>query len=145
VERKCVNCKYVDTQVCYQCAPLYKCWVPRTDATTPVITLNEYQQSTARTDSHDNQRDALTNFAFGICGEAGEIVDLVKKVVFHGHSIDVDKFKHEIGDQLWYLARTAEWVGLSLEEVAQANIEKLQKRYPDGFDKDKSINREEYK
>ena len=37
MERKCVNCKYVDTQVCYQCAPLYKCWVPRTETAIPVI------------------------------------------------------------------------------------------------------------
>lgn len=105
------------------------------------LTLNFYQQATARTDSHTSHKEAVLNFALGIAGEAGEIVDLVKKRMFHGHEMDKEKLKNELGDQLWYIARMAARFDLSLEEVAQGNIDKLKRRYPMGFNSSDSVER----
>ena len=110
-----------------------------------ITTLNEYQDATDRTDNHTDNIKAVINFGLGIAGESGEIVDLVKKVIYHGHVADQEKFKAELGDLMWYIARLADRLGLTLEEVANYNIEKLQKRYPDGFSQQKSINRVESK
>jgi NTP pyrophosphatase (non-canonical NTP hydrolase) len=104
--------------------------------------LNEYQDLSARTaNSHDFE---LANYGLGIAGEAGEVADLVKKSVFHGHAIPKEEIKKELGDVLWYLSQLARLAGLTLEEVANANINKLMKRYPEGFSKDKSIHRKKY-
>lgn len=108
-----------------------------------ICTFDEYQQATARTDNHKNQPQALINFGLGIGGEAGEVQDIIKKHLYHGHLLDKEKIKYELGDVLWYIARIARWADLTLEEVAQANIDKLKQRYPDGFSQEKSINRED--
>lgn len=103
--------------------------------------LNEYQELSARTaNEHDNE---LLNYALGLTGESGEVADLVKKYSFHGHHISDDEVKKELGDVLWYLSQIARLAGLSLEDIAQANINKLKKRYPEGFSTECSINREE--
>lgn len=72
-------------------------------------------------------------FALGLCEEAGEVAGVVKKHVFHGHELNRDKLVEELGDTLWYLDQLACSFGITLEEVAGANIEKLRKRYPSGF------------
>lgn len=102
--------------------------------------LNEYQALAERTANH-NQDFALANWGLGLTGEAGEVADLIKKSVFHGHTIDREEIKKELGDTLWYLAQIATAAGLTLEEVATANVEKLKKRYPDGFSTEASIKR----
>ncbi|MCS1393998.1 nucleoside triphosphate pyrophosphohydrolase family protein [Lysinibacillus boronitolerans] len=103
--------------------------------------LNEYQLLATRTAAqHDNE---LVNYGLGIAGEAGEVADLIKKAMFHGHVIDQVEVKKELGDVMWYLANIARLAGLSLDEIAEANIEKLKKRYPDGFSTEASINRAE--
>ena len=89
-----------------------------------------------------NQKDMLINSVMGLNGEAGEVIDLVKKHLFHNHELDKDKLKLELGDVLWYLAEAAEALGISLEDIAISNIDKLKRRYPEGFDFEKSINRE---
>lgn len=94
--------------------------------------LNDYQNEAMRT-SPGNPGDRLTTFALGIAGEAGECADLVKKHIGHGHPLDRDKLVKELGDVLWYVAGLAHEVGASLEQVAQANVEKLRLRYPNGF------------
>lgn len=106
------------------------------------ITANDYQRAALRTANGANCVN-LTNAALGMAGEAGEIADIVKKHSFQGHDLDVNHVAEELGDVLWYVAVGAEAIGLSLGEVAQRNIEKLKRRYPDGFDKARSINREE--
>lgn len=108
-------------------------------------TLNQYQEEALRT-ARVNEADKcepldLARDALGVAGEAGEVADLIKKVVGHGHPIDPDKVKKELGDVLWYVAVLAHRVGFTLEEVAQANVDKLRKRYPDGFDPERSKNR----
>lgn len=103
--------------------------------------LNEYQELASRTaNKHEGE---LVNYALGIAGEAGEVADLVKKAVFHGHNIDKVDVTKELGDVLWYLSQLARLAGATLDEIAEKNIDKLMKRYPDGFSEEASRNRRE--
>ena len=79
--------------------------------------------------------------ALGIAGEAGEVADAWKKVVYHKHPMDNEHFKRELGDVLWYIALIADTLGFSLEDVAQTNINKLTARYPNGWDIERSMHR----
>lgn len=112
------------------------------------MNLNEYQNLSKRTmpiieDITDEKEvgNVTVNYALGVSGEAGEVADQVKKEVFHGHEMDLDAIKKELGDVLHYVAGIATLYGLELEEVAQANIDKLQKRYPYGFSEEDSKKR----
>ena len=108
------------------------------------MTINEYQQLALRTLNPDlSNRDVLINGVMGLCGEAGEAIDLVKKHLAQGHALDREALIGELGDVAWYLAETAHALGCDLETVLRRNIEKLERRYPEGFDADKSIRREE--
>ena len=84
----------------------------------------------------------LLNGVLGLSGETGEVADHVKKAVFHGHDLDVDHLAEELGDVAWYLAVTAHAIGYDLGDIFQRNIDKLAKRYPDGFSKERSLHRE---
>lgn len=82
--------------------------------------------------------------AIGMCGEAGEVSELVKKYEYHGHAIDTEHLARELGDVLWYVSYMANLFGYPLGKIMEMNQEKLAKRYPDGkFDADRSRNREE--
>ncbi len=83
----------------------------------------------------------LANFGMGLAGEAGEVCDALKKVVFHDHPLDKDKLVEELGDVLWYVAALAFTIDIPLEVVARRNTFKLEQRYPGGFDPDRSRNR----
>lgn len=109
------------------------------------MTINEYQQLALRTESHTNSDlDRILQGVMGLSGESGECVDLVKKFIFQGHSLDSEHLMKELGDVAWYLALAADAVGYTLEEVLEANVKKLEDRYPDGrFEAGKSINRKE--
>jgi NTP pyrophosphatase (non-canonical NTP hydrolase) len=69
----------------------------------------------------------------GLCGEAGEVAELFKKLYEQDREFSREKLVEELSDCLWYLARVAAIEGINLSEVAQASYEKLAKRYPDGF------------
>lgn len=106
--------------------------------------MSEYQELAVRTMARDlHPRVHRAVVGLGIAGEAGEVADLIKKEVGHGHPADVDKILHELGDVLWYVAAVADAYDLGLEHVAQANIAKLQARYPEGFSTERSLNRAE--
>ena len=109
------------------------------------MTINEYQQLALRTESYmSNDLDRILQGVMGLAGESGECVDLMKKHIFQGHSLDMEHLMKELGDVAWYLAITADSIGYTLEEVFEANIKKLEARYPDGrFEANKSINRKE--
>lgn len=87
------------------------------------------------------QRIDVAVLSLGITGEAGEVADLIKKHVGHDHDLDRNKVKKELGDVLWYVAVLANSLGISLQEVAQGNIDKLAARYPNGFNVEQSKNR----
>ena len=68
----------------------------------------------------------------GIGGEAGEIVDCIKKHVIYQKPLDVENIKEELGDLLFYMSNLMQSVGLSFEEILQHNIDKLSVRYASG-------------
>lgn len=107
------------------------------------MNLNEYQNEVMRTAAMGYDRKIrLAVLALGAAGEAGETADIIKKVLGHGHDLDVpgkdgktprEKLKLELGDQLWYVAALANALGFELEDVGMSNVMKLRARYPDGF------------
>ena len=104
--------------------------------------INEYQNLAMTTLNKElSKKDVLINGVMGLCGESGEVIDIVKKHICHGHELDREHLIEELGDVAWYLAEVAYALDLPLEEALRGNIEKLKKRYPDGFDKQRSINR----
>ena len=105
--------------------------------------FNEYQKLAMRTASDKSKQNRVLNGVMGLCGEAGECIDIVKKHMFQGHELDAKKLIDEASDCLWYLAEIATGLGISLDDIANHNVEKLKKRYPDGFEINKSLNRPE--
>ena len=84
--------------------------------------------------------------AIGICSEGGELLDIVKKVIFQGKQPTAElrvKLKNELGDVMWYVQQILIAMDWTLDEVLAENTKKLSGRYPDGFDTEKSENREE--
>lgn len=106
------------------------------------MTFEEYQQEMKRTASQfEISNENLCLGGMGIAGEAGEVADYIKKVVFHSHELSKEKLAEELGDVMWYIAYLSEVIGYSLSEIADINSNKLRKRYPDGWDEKRSINR----
>ena len=106
------------------------------------MTANEYQKLAMTTLNPGlSKKDVLINGVMGLCGEAGEAIDIVKKWLAQGHALDKEALAKELGDIAWYLAETAYALDIPLEEIFRGNIEKLQKRYPEGFDTQRSVNR----
>lgn len=103
---------------------------------------NDYQKKALRTASQTSKEDMILNGVLGLNGEAGEVADIVKKARFQGHPLDTEHLADELGDILWYVAIMSEGLGYTLDDIMQKNVDKLKKRYPDGFDADKSQNRE---
>lgn len=106
------------------------------------MTANEYQKLAMTTlNPALSEKDIIINAAMGLCGESGEVIDIVKKWLAQGHGLDREHIEDELGDIAWYLAEMATVLGISLEDVMIKNIEKLKRRYPEGFSVEKSINR----
>ena len=106
------------------------------------MTINEYQKLAMTTLNPSlSKKDVLINGVMGLCGEAGEAIDIVKKHLAQGHDLDRDALVKELGDVAWYLAETACALEVPLEDVLQKNIEKLKSRYPEGFSIQRSVNR----
>jgi NTP pyrophosphatase (non-canonical NTP hydrolase) len=108
------------------------------------MTGNEYQKLAMRTSSKDISPDYhLLNGALGLAGESGEVCDLIKKSFMQGHPLDYDHIAKELGDVAWYIAETATAIGYDMETIFEMNIDKLKKRYPEGFNSDQSQHRRE--
>lgn len=105
------------------------------------MTGNEYQKEAMRT--MNAQGNHLENAVLGLCGESGECADMIKKAMFQGQTFDEVHFAKELGDILWYIALGAYAMGYDLDTIMQMNVDKLRKRYPDGFEVERSKNREE--
>jgi len=107
------------------------------------LSFDTYQALALRTENPGRPFDKrLDNAALGLAGEGGEVADIVKKYLHQGHELDRTALLEEACDVLWYLALLTDILGVTLSEIAQMNIVKLQSRYPEGFDAERSINRE---
>lgn len=125
------------------------------------MTVNEYQKEALKTDAmrsrspreivifdpeRYNMMQRLQQGLMGLCGEAGEAIDILKKHLFQGHEFSEDVREHlakELGDVAWYLAVSADALGYSLETILRMNVNKLRKRYPNGcFESEKSMERQ---
>ncbi len=108
-----------------------------------------YQQLSARTLTEKPPRgltekeQTIVMCALGLAGEAGEVAEIIKKSIFHLHPVNLDELKKEIGDVLWYAAALCTKYEIDLGEVMLRNIDKLEKRYPDGFNSNDSMHRKE--
>lgn len=150
VVEKCPEFKpFLVPQCAYlgKCPEMYSCGM-LADNMPKKLGINEYQAKAMRTASFINQDMAdgnglLLQGLMGLCGEAGECIDLVKKCVFQGKELDKAHLAKELGDVAWYLAVSAQALGYDLETVLRMNIEKLEARYPNGFEVQKSENRAE--
>lgn len=92
----------------------------------------QYKELTDRLASNPALLQSL-HAAIGISGEAGELIDAVKKSAMYGKPLDVQNVKEELGDICWYMALMLKSIGSSFEEVMQMNNTKLEERYPSGF------------
>ena len=110
------------------------------------MTINEYQTEALRTAAgmnHPNNDEILLNGVMGLTGESGECVDMMKKHLFQGHELDKEHMVKELGDVAWYIALSAYAMGYDLETILQMNVDKLRKRYPNGFEAERSLHRQE--
>lgn len=107
------------------------------------MTFYEYQDKAARTQNGKLNRNQRLNHAlFGMCSEVGEIHGLYQKM-FQGHPLNFSEVLDEVGDLMWFISELCDVLGVTMDDVAARNIEKLEERYPDGFDAEKSVHREE--
>nr|WP_101953577.1 nucleoside triphosphate pyrophosphohydrolase family protein [Virgibacillus massiliensis] len=86
----------------------------------------------------------LSVAGLGLAGEAGEVADLIKKHLGHGHDLPMDKLIKELGDAQWYINEVASIFNIPMSKILTKNINKLADRYPDGFSEERSINRDKY-
>jgi len=97
------------------------------------MTLEEYQKLCKETAKNfDDREKEIVNWGLGIAGEAGDLAGCIKKTIFHGND-QKEGIKENLGDTMWYIAMICNHYGWNLGEVLQENIEKLKKRYPQGF------------
>lgn len=99
-----------------------------------IETLSAYETMMRATLPPLDEREMVKMASMGLAGEAGELVDMLKKHVYHGIPLDIEGVRSECGDVLWYLVCLIVAIGLDFQEVARANIAKLKRRYPDGFE-----------
>ena len=110
------------------------------------MTLKEYEHHALRTANggtktlNEDER-LILNCCLGLAGESGELVDMVKKYLFHDHPFDTENAVKELGDIHWYWSVMCHTIGVDPNEVLRRNVEKLYKRYPNGFSPEDSIAR----
>lgn len=104
--------------------------------------IDEYQKLAARTTNlNASIKERLALAGLGLGGESGEVQDIIKKSLGHGHELDKDEIIGELGDTMWYIAEVCTILGLPLSYVLGYNIDKLERRYPEGFSEERSRNR----
>ncbi|WP_164876564.1 nucleoside triphosphate pyrophosphohydrolase family protein [Bacillus cereus] len=155
VEQEACNNAYMAVQGIRQahaeknCEQLWKCDFEGNKS--PVFTFSDFDLSVRRTWKKQDFKDAVSNAALGLTGEAGEVADLIKKGVYHGRGFHGDlrvfpealnastkpvlreDIKDELSDVLFYVSAMAQEFGFTLEDVAKHNREKIEKRFPEGF------------
>lgn len=120
--------------------------LPMTQPTGAALDFDAYQRAAARTGGRDllpeNRDKGLNCAALGLCGEAGEFADHVKKAQHHRLGIDAKRdeaMRKELGDVLWYIAHACNVMGWRMEDIAAGNVAKLRARYPEGFSPEASV------
>lgn len=104
--------------------------------------LRDYELLAMRTAKDmGSQKMNLIHAAMGMCSDAGEACDVAKAHTIYNKEFDLEHFVEELGDTLWFIVLGARSAGVTLEQVARANILKLQKRYPDKYSDDLAIAR----
>lgn len=115
----------------------------------PIYDADQYQLDAARTliskppRTYSDQELMVIWNILGAVGELGELANHLKKGIFHDHGIDETYCTKEIGDASWYLAALCTGMHQSFAATLRENIEKLKKRYPEGFSTEASVNRVE--
>ena len=98
-------------------------------------------EKTRRSDlSVDEQ---MINASLGLAGEVGEVVDIIKKYMYQGHELEIEELLDELGDVMYYLCWLCMLFQIDFSEICFNNMNKLTKRYPNGFEEERSINRAE--
>lgn len=99
-----------------------------------INSLKDYQELCKRTANKiDDPEKEIMGWGLGVCGESGDLAGCIKKTI--GHKNDqIVGVKENVGDTMWYLAMICNFYGWDMDEVLVENIEKLRKRYPEGFD-----------
>ena len=87
--------------------------------------------------------EQMKNASMGLAGEAGEVVDIIKKYAYQGHELEVEELIDELGDVIYYLCWLCILLQIDFSEICFDNMNKLTKRYPNGFEAERSINRTE--
>lgn len=106
------------------------------------LEMDEYQVQAARTiNTHLSKEEITLHALHGMSSEVGEVHSLFQKV-YQGHELDLEHLKSELGDLMWFIAELCQINGWKMSEIGSHNIEKLKKRYPFGFDANRSQNRE---
>lgn len=106
--------------------------------------IETYQSMSTRTlDKSLEFEEQVLNMALGIGGESGEVIDIIKKNIFHKTKLDKDHLTEELGDVLFYLVNLATLYDIDMHDVMVENYFKLKKRYPNGFTPEASIKRED--
>jgi NTP pyrophosphatase (non-canonical NTP hydrolase) len=95
--------------------------------------FSDYQAEARRTFPATVDTHERLIFGLGLCGEAGEVAEVLKKHHGHGRALDAEALTAELGDLLWYLAAIATAYELDLDHLATYNLAKLRRRYPEGF------------
>lgn len=113
--------------------------------------MEDYIEQALRTESYDLESIAnrlttpwvirLNHVADGLCTEAGEFKDAMKKYVYYGKNLDSVNLMEEIGDIFWYLAIACDQLGIDFNYVQEQNIAKLKARYPEKFNSENALNR----
>tara|TARA_Y100000310_G_scaffold344805_1_gene459636 strand:+ start:936 stop:1274 length:339 start_codon:yes stop_codon:yes gene_type:complete len=97
------------------------------------MNLKEYQECCKQTAlKYDDKDKEIYNWGLGIAGEAGDVASCIKKTVAHGND-QTSGIKENLGDTMWYIAMICNFYGWNLEDVLQENVQKLEKRFPEGF------------
>lgn len=107
------------------------------------MTMNEYQAQARRTQNPElTPREMIEHALWGLSAEVGEVCGLHQKK-HQGHEMNFVALRKEIGDCLWFIGELCDVYDFSLEAIAEENIAKLKRRYPEGFSAERSVNRSE--
>ena len=108
------------------------------------LTIRDYYKAAKRTINPKLTMLDFRNHALhGIAGECGEIHSLYQKT-YQGHELSKDRVMDELGDLCWFVMELCFAEGIDPQEMLEYNVDKLMKRFPDGFSAERSVHREKY-